>query len=438
MREEEVRGLFARTLETPPVPQRGTDQIIMAGRGVVRRRRTFTVGGSVLAAVVAVAVGFNVLQSGGGGAGLDGAGPTAAQWDPTGPADPLGDYSGAVGRAVAESMPQAEHDDFGEPPFAFAWNEDRTAIVTEGYLKISGGDALNLDVTIQEPRPGADVDERMEALAECADDCALSDLEDGRRLLTKEDQVTPDDFGPRTRYQAMIARPDGTVATAALRVDDNSPGTIALTMDQLIEVARALPETSDAPVGGPAPEDTGSSEAPPDGPDGPADPDGALLAAVENAVATFAGGAELSRVPYEGLEYEFTWGSTIGSKVFHGLLTFPDGKKYQLTVEIQSFRTKIPADGRAQLEARGKCGASDDCDYSTMLPDQTVLTKATAAEDANGRPVTLHRAWMTRSDDSFAGIFIEPFEDEGSAVPPVSLDTMVAMIGEIPLTALGS
>ncbi|GIG71183.1 hypothetical protein [Phytomonospora endophytica] len=439
MREEEVRGLLARTLDVPPVPASGTDDIISAGRRRVRNRNGLLGGGSALAVVTAAAVGIAILGPGGGGGAVpnDGAGPSAVgYWTPSGEPDPRSDYTDSMSEAVGEGLPQVELESQGDSGFFnFEWNEDMTAITAQERLKIEGDDALWLNVTVQEPRLDGDVDARLKDLAGCAEDCALSDLDAGRRLLTREDQTQPDDFGPRTRYQALIARPDGTVATTALWVDDNTPGTIALTMDELVTVARAIPDTDEAPIGGPAPEDTDESKDPGDGvpdPDGPADADGTLLAAVENAVATFTD-AELTKVPYDNWGYEFVWGSAIGSKEFRGLLTFPDGSRFELTVEIEAFRTSLPAEDRAQLESRGKCGAGDsDCDYYDLQPDNLVLTKV---QPTSGEQV-LYRVWTTRSDDSYVGIFIEPFEDEDALTPPVALDTMVAMAGEIPLTDL--
>src|SRR5688500_13466084 len=98
MREEEVRGLFARTLDTPPVPASGTDEIVAAGRRLERKRRNYTYTG-VAAAVLAAVVGIGFLQPAGGG--VDGAAaPPENHWDPSGPADPGGRYAEAIWETV--------------------------------------------------------------------------------------------------------------------------------------------------------------------------------------------------------------------------------------------------------------------------------------------------------------------------------------------------
>ncbi|HEY1176084.1 MAG TPA: hypothetical protein VGF17_07995, partial [Phytomonospora sp.] len=262
MRHEEVRGLFARTLNTPPVPATGTDAIVAEGRKLERRRRTAAYGGSTLAAVVAVAVGVALLQPGGGsGPGIDGAEGPAANWNTSGEPDPKGDYADALALIVGEGLPGVNVDTVNDTAFLFAWNEDRTAIVSTDHLEIEGEDSLVLDVTIQEPKPGTDVEARLQELAGCAGDCALSEFGNGRRLLTKEDQVQPDTFGPRSRLWALVSRPDGTVATGALWVEDDTPGTIAMPLEQLTEIVAALPDTTTAPVGGPSPEDSETNPA---------------------------------------------------------------------------------------------------------------------------------------------------------------------------------
>lgn len=401
MREEDVRGIFARTLDAPPVPTTGTDEIVVAGRRLERRRKTLTMGGTVTAVAAGiVAVGLILQTANGAGPGSVDGGSPVARWDPAGPADPRGDYSDSLGQAIAENIPQAEVDAAGDGPFVFAWNEDKTAIIAQDRLDLVGHDTLFLDVSVQEPRLDGDVDARLRELAGCAEDCTLSDFGGGRRLLTKEDQVTPDDFGPRNRYQVLVARPDGTVATAALRVEDDSPGTIAVTMDQLTAVVKAIPDASES-TEEPEPSDDETN---------PSNIAAMLDEALAKEVERQFPGADLTDyTDYEGFDkLGFKYGNTIDGWRSDGLIVVATPPDMSIHAEVYDEMSdplrKVP--NMAKCAAFGGCAQNDgpDGEKIFIVPGQN-------PEDFIG-------VWVVRDDDSIARVTISAVEDAPITITP--------------------
>lgn len=408
MREEDVRGVLARTLDTPPVPATGTDAIIAEGRRMVRRRRGFAYTG-VTAAVLAAVVGVGaVLQPGTGG--LDGA-DSSPYWDPSGVADVNYEYDQATLVAIANALPGGEVEDINGSRM-FDWNAERTAIVAELAVHYENEDTQRLTITVQEPRPDADVDQRLKDLAGCAEDCTLTDTDRDRRLLTRLDRFDPDDFGPRNREQALVARTDGTIVTAAAWAEDDSPGTVVLTADKLAGIAQHLPEIAYAPVGTVSSDEASASyEAPPVG-DSWA---GFLDKKLENGISSILPDAVLTDDIDSPDKVGYRADASINGYRSHGTIVLPVPPNMNFTAETYGpvenpFDTIEELAGCAEVGGCSRTDITDSAYFTAVGPDSIAV-------------------WAVRDSGLIARLTVEATED---APLPLTPEEVLDIVRGIP------
>ena len=423
---EDVKGVFAQALDDnlPPAPKADTDDLVSAGRRAVTRRRSLLSGGSVAAAVAVLALVGGVLQQGGPGGG-NAADPSASSIDDPG-ADPGGILREGTIAAFEKNLPGATLEAFnGDDTEPFVYRSTQYGLDTLARLKLPGTDDRSTVQIWVRPIGGslAETNERLDNMkAACGGEltCTIKDGPAGQRVLTLAPTYL-DGIGDSLETRVYTAREDGTVLE--LDVISNPAKPAPVSYDQASQIALSIPLQVPGTVGEPMK------------PDNSADPDGALLAKVKEAVSTVLPGATLSANPSDlDGELRFSKGSDLAERGrdLRAKVTLPNGIEAVLQVSLKPFDTGYGTDPKKQLEMSTRCaGAEGVCTFTPQDGGEWQVTRINEGTGPRGNQ-TDYLVSATRPDKTIIDVRVYPWGVQSPDAPAVSLEQLTALLPLMP------